>query len=80
VNLTAPNPVRQGDYAKTLARVLHRPSFLPTPAFGPKLLLGSELAATLLDESQRIVPSVLEASGFTFRHPTLEAALRALLR
>ena len=80
VNLTAPNPVRQADYAKTLASVLHRPSFLPTPAFGPKLLLGAELADTLLNDSQRVLPSVLESSGFTFRHPTLLDALTSLLR
>jgi uncharacterized protein (TIGR01777 family) len=80
VNLTAPNPVRQGAYAKTLAGVLHRPSFLPTPSFGPKLLLGSELAETLLDDSQRVLPAALESSGFTFEHPALEGALRSLLR
>jgi uncharacterized protein (TIGR01777 family) len=80
VNLTAPNPVRQADYARTLALVLRRPSFLPTPSFGPKLLLGSELAETLLHDSQRVLPSVLESSGFAFRHPTLVDALTSLLR
>lgn len=80
VNLVAPNPVTNAEHAKALGRVLRRPTFLPTPAFGPKLLLGSELAHTLLDESQRVLPTVLPASGFEFRHPDLEPALRDLLR
>jgi len=79
VNLVAPNPVTQGDFARTLGRVLGRPTVLPTPSFGPRLLLGKELADALLNESQRVVPSVLSASGFEFRHRDLECALRALL-
>jgi uncharacterized protein (TIGR01777 family) len=79
VNLVAPNPVRNAEQAKTLGRVLHRPSFLPTPSFGPKLVLGAELAASLLNDSQRVVPERLEQSGFEFAHPELEGALRAML-
>jgi uncharacterized protein len=79
VNLTAPNPVTNAEFTKTLARVLKRPSFLPIPSFGPKLLLGSELADALLFTGQRAVPAQLTTSGYTFRHPTLEVALRALL-
>jgi uncharacterized protein (TIGR01777 family) len=79
VNLTAPHPVTNAEQAKTLGRVLGRPSVLPTPSFGPKLLLGSELADALLNDSQRVVPEVLLGDGFTFSHPTLEGALRALL-
>src|SRR5439155_12568999 len=48
VNLVAPNPVRYRDYAKALGRALHRPAFLPTPMLGPRLLLGRELADSLL--------------------------------
>ena len=66
-------------FAKTLARVLGRPSFLPIPSFGPKLVLGSELADSLLFSGQRVLPRVLEESGYAFRHPTLEVALRAVL-
>jgi uncharacterized protein (TIGR01777 family) len=80
VNLTAPNPVTNAEQAKTLGRVLGRPSVLPTPSFGPKLLLGSELADALLQDSQRVAPEVLLGDGFTFSHPTLEGALRALLK
>jgi len=79
VNLTAPNPVRNAELTKTLAHVLGRPSFLPVPSFGPKLLLGSELADNLLFAGQRVQPRALQAAGYEFRHPTLEVALRAVL-
>lgn len=79
VNLTAPNPVTNSEFASTLARVLHRPALLPIPSFGPKLLLGGELAESLLLTGQRVIPSVLIANGFTFSHDHLEEALRSLL-
>jgi uncharacterized protein (TIGR01777 family) len=78
-NLTAPNPATNAELAKTLAKVLGRPSIVPVPAFGPKLLLGSELADQLLFASQRVQPAALDAAGFTFQHPSLEGALRAVL-
>jgi hypothetical protein len=79
VNLTAPNPVTQAEFTKTLARVLKRPSLLPVPTFGPKLLLGSELADALLFTGQKVLPTVLERDGFAFAHADLESALRHLL-
>jgi uncharacterized protein (TIGR01777 family) len=79
VNLTAPNPVRNADFAATLAEVLRRPSFVPVPRFGPKLLLGGELADALLFDGQRVAPARLRSHGFEFRHPDLELALRAVL-
>ena len=79
VNLTAPNPVTNRDYTKALGRELGRPTILPIPKFGPKLLLGSELADTLLYESQRVLPTVLEHDGFAFRHTTIEDAFAAVL-
>jgi uncharacterized protein len=79
VNLTAPNPCRNADFAKTLAAVLHRPAVLPVPEFAPKLLLGAERADALLFGGQHVVPRVLTADGYTFRHTELEPALRALL-
>ena len=79
VNLTAPNPCRNADFAKTLASVLGRPSIIPVPAFGPKLLLGSERAEELLFEGQRVLPNVLMSDGYSFRHAELEPALRAVL-
>lgn len=79
VNATAPAPVTNGELTGVLGDVLHRPTLLPVPSFGPKLLLGSELADALLFTSQRVLPGVLTERGFTFSHPTLEDALRALL-
>lgn len=79
VNLTAPAPVRNAEFAKTLGRVLGRPSLLPVPPFGPKLLLGSELADALLFDGQRVVPSALREDGFEFSHADLATALRAEL-
>ena len=79
VNLTAPEPVTNAEFTRTLGRVLRRPALLPIPSFGPKLLLGGELADALLFTGQRVVPSVLERDGFRFEHRSLEAALRALL-
>jgi uncharacterized protein (TIGR01777 family) len=79
-NLTAPNPVRNRDFAKTLGRVLRRPAIVPVPKIGPRLVLGRELADTLLFESKRVLPAALLAAGFRFTQPELEGALRDLLR
>lgn len=79
VNLTAPAPVTYREFAKVLGHILHRPSFLPVPAFGPRLLLGAELADQLLFLSQRVEPTVLEAQAFPFAHRDIETALRAVL-
>lgn len=79
VNLTAPQPVTQAEFTRTLAHVLKRPAFVPVPALGPKLLLGGELADALLFTGQKVLPRVLTSSGFTFHHENLEQALRSLL-
>ncbi len=79
VNLTAPNAVRNKELAKTLGHVLSRPSLLPVPAFGPKLLLGGELAEALLFTSANVKPTVLEAAGYPFGADQLEAGLRSVL-
>ncbi|MDP2293142.1 MAG: TIGR01777 family oxidoreductase [Actinomycetota bacterium] len=79
VNLTAPNPVTNAEFAKTLGAALGRPSMVPVPAFGPKLLLGAELADALLFTGQKVLPRKLEHSGYTFQHPQLEQAFAALL-
>lgn len=78
VNVTAPHPVTNSEWAATLARVLHRPTLLPIPEFAPKLLLG-EIADTLLFDSIRVLPEKLQADGFTFRFPYLRGALEDLL-
>ncbi|MEY2974984.1 MAG: hypothetical protein RIR49_1404 [Actinomycetota bacterium] len=79
VNLTAPEPVTNAEFTRTLARVLGRPALLPVPKFGPSLLLGSELAEALLFTGQRVLPQRLLDDGFVFEHSDLETALRALL-
>lgn len=76
INAVAPNPVRHREYASTLARVLRRPSLLPTPALGPRVLLGAEGAHELALASQRVAPTALMTAGFNFRQPELEGCLR----
>jgi len=79
VNLTAPTPVTNAEFTAALAEAVHRPAFVPIPSFGPKLLLGGELAESLLFTGQRVLPAALLAAGYRFEHPTIDAALRALL-
>jgi NAD dependent epimerase/dehydratase family enzyme len=79
VNLTGPTPVTNDQFTKTLGSVLGRPSMLPVPAFGPKLLLGGERADALLFDSMRVLPEVISGSTYSFKHNTLEAALRTIL-
>ncbi len=79
VNLTAPEPVTNRDFTAALADALNRPALLPVPKFGPKLLLGGDLAQALLFDSQRVLPGVLEETGFAFTHPTVGEAFAALL-
>jgi uncharacterized protein (TIGR01777 family) len=76
-NACAPSPVRNRDFAKTLAALLHRPAFMPMPAVALRLLLG-ELSILLLG-GQRARPNRLQAAGFTFRFTDLHAALENLL-
>ncbi len=80
VNLTAPNPVTNAEFTDALGTALHRPTVLPIPKFGPRLLLGAELADNLLFTGQRVVPNVLIADGYEFRHPDLADALQARSR
>jgi uncharacterized protein len=79
VNLVAPEPVRNADFARTLGRVLRRPAFLPVPAFALTLVFGAMARNTILAD-QRVLPKRLAGAGFTFRHPRLEDALRFELR
>lgn len=79
VNLTAPSPATNREFTRTLAKVLGRPAVFTVPSFGPKLVLGAELADALLFTSARVEPAALAAAGYTFRHPTLETGLRSVL-
>ncbi|MEM7338584.1 MAG: TIGR01777 family oxidoreductase [Actinomycetota bacterium] len=78
-NVVGPNPVTNKELTSALGRVLGRPTLFPVPSFGPKLLVGSELADALLFESQRLSPTVLTGSGYSFQHPEIEGAFRAVL-
>jgi hypothetical protein len=78
VNVSAPNPVRNREFTATLARVLSRPAVLPVPSGALRLIFGEMADSTLL-ASTRVVPRRLVASGFRFRHPDLEGALRHML-
>jgi len=78
VNGAAPHPVENSDFTRALAAALHRPAFLPMPAFALKMLFG-EMSEILL-ASQRMVPQAAEAAGFRFRFPELAPALADLLK
>ncbi len=78
VNTVAPNPVRNEEFTRTLARVLHRPAIFPVPEFALRLALG-EMADELLLSSARVVPERLQQLGYKFQHATLETALVSLL-
>ena len=75
VNLCSPNPVRNNEFSKTLAKVLNRPAFFRVPAVMLRLAAG-ELGDLVLN-SQRAVPSKLASSGYSFKYPGLHEALEA---
>lgn len=77
-NLTAPEAVDSATFAATLGRVLRRPAALRTPAFALRALFG-EMADEVLLGGQFVRPTRLLKSGYRFRHPGLEGALRDLL-
>jgi NAD dependent epimerase/dehydratase family enzyme len=79
VNSTAPTPVTNAEFADALGSALHRPTFVPVPKFGPRLVVGRELADALLFVSQRVLPGVLSDNGYEFAHPDIAGALDALL-
>lgn len=76
VNFVGPAPVTNAEFTRVLGRVLHRPAVAPVPSAALRLVFGAEMANAVLLSSSRAVPRALEASGFAFRHPTLEGALR----
>jgi uncharacterized protein (TIGR01777 family) len=77
VNLVAPSPVRQREFAHELARAVNRPSWLPAPSFGVKMALGA--SASMILQGQHVTPRALLDSGFQFAHPTVDAAFQSLL-
>jgi uncharacterized protein (TIGR01777 family) len=79
VNVVAPNPVTNYEFTKTLGRVLSRPTIFPVPAFAARLAFG-EMADAALLASTRAEPARLKESGYVFKHPELESALRQMLK
>lgn len=77
LNAVMPEPFRNAEFTQAVAQTLHRPAFIPAPAFALKLALG-ELSALML-ASSRIVPPATQASGYTYRYPDLKSALREAL-
>ncbi|MCA9135518.1 MAG: TIGR01777 family oxidoreductase [Planctomycetales bacterium] len=77
-NVTAPDALRNRDFAKTLGRVISRPALIPAPASALRLALG-EMADALLLSSTHVVPAVLQRTGYEFRFAKADDALRYLL-
>ena len=75
VNAVSPNPVTNREFARCLGRVLSRPAVVPLPALAARLLMG-EMAEALLLSSTRVMPARLLSSGYEFRSPRLDEALR----
>ena len=78
-NAVTPNPVRNADFTRILAKTLHRPALFPVPAFALRLALG-EMADALLLPSQRVMPSKLEQTGYQFIQPDLAMAIAEVFR
>ena len=78
VNMVAPKPVRNAEFASTLASVLSRPAIFPMPVFAVKTVFG-EMGEELLLGSQKVEPGKLISSGYPFRYRELRASLHALL-
>ena len=78
INAVAPEPVTMKTFCEVLGRVLHRPSWLPVPRFALNILLGE--LGTLMTTGQRVIPAKAMAGGYRFQYPTLEQALRDVLK
>ena len=77
INATAPTPVTNAEFTRSLGRALHRPAFMPAPGFALRLALG-EMADALLLSGQRAIPAAAERLGFKFRYRDLDQALAAI--
>ncbi len=78
INATTPNPATNEEFTKTLGKVLSRPTILPIPAFGIKLLFG-EMGERLLLEGNRVLPKKAQDAGFEFQFVNLEEAMKHVL-
>ena len=75
VNFTGPTPATANDIGRGLARAMHRPFWLPAPAWALRLALSAAAADSLLLSDADVRPTVLEKSGFRFTHPTVQEAV-----
>jgi uncharacterized protein (TIGR01777 family) len=78
LNATAPRPVTNKEFGKALGRALHRPAFLPTPAFALRLVLGE--VAEVVTTGQRVLPRRAEALGYQFQFSEIDSALTQIVR
>lgn len=78
VNIVSPNPVRMGEFASILGKIMKRPSFFQVPAFAIKMLVGE--FGSYVTYSQKVHPEILKKYGFPFRYSELETALKDLLQ
>jgi uncharacterized protein (TIGR01777 family) len=78
VNVTAPQPIRQGEFARVIGKALGRPSFMPTPGFALRIAVG-EMAGAIV-ASQRVIPEKAIKHGYRFHYTDLESALQSLLK
>ena len=79
LNVVAPQPVRNAEFTRELARAMHRPALFPAPAFALRLALGREMADSLLLASERVEPARLGQLNYGFLHRDLRSALAAVL-
>ena len=78
LNATAPRPVTNREFSKSLGKALHRPSLVPAPRFAIRALRGEELTEQIIG-SYRVIPRRAQDLGYTFRFPELDPALADLL-
>jgi uncharacterized protein (TIGR01777 family) len=76
-NLTAPQPVRNLEMAKIIGKIMHRPAFIPVPAFAMRLAFGD--VADVVLKGQRVFPQRLLELGFKYKFPEIQIALQDLL-
>jgi NAD dependent epimerase/dehydratase family enzyme len=77
VNICGPTRATANDLGRSLAREMHRPYWLPAPAWALRLVLGRNATESLLTSDAHVLPELLENAGFQFNHRTVDAAVRA---
>jgi uncharacterized protein len=79
VNVVSPQPVRNSEFTKELARAMHRPAIFAAPAFALRMAMGEERADSMLLTSERVTPARLKQLSFAFQHENLAEALASIL-